>query len=143
MSTRCQIGFYKKKEDKIEDFQVLLYRHTDGYPEGILPDIVPFLKWWKDQRGIDDYEYCSARLLQHLCNLSDSGPALRTAHILNKNTDFTGIYSHGVCNQFHGDIDYIYKVYPNTVEVYEVHYKWSNDYKEQDAKYKLIKTIEI
>ena len=127
MSTRCNIGVYENKEDKLDDFYALLYRHSDGYPEGVLPEIVPFLKWWDQQRGIGDTEYCGARLLQYLCNQSDGGPAIKTAELLNKNTDYTGIYGYGICKYIHWDIEYFYKIYPKAVEVYETPFKAFND----------------
>ena len=78
MSTRCQIGVYENKDKSLKEFDVLLYRHSDGYPGkadnsegGVLPEIIPFLKWWKSQRGISDTEYAGARLLQWLCNNYD------------------------------------------------------------------------
>jgi len=135
MSTRCQIGIYESKEKKLKDFEVLLYKHGDGYPEGVLPDIIPFLKWWKDQRGIDDSEYAGARLLQWLCNVHDG--CFITENVMRKNTDYTGIYGCGICKDFHGDIEYFYKVYPNKVEIYEVPFMEEFDI----SKFKLIKTV--
>ena len=65
MSTRSQLGFYSSKEDGIEDWKALIYVHSDGNPEYILPQIVPFLQAWR--RGLDDSEYAAARLLQRRC----------------------------------------------------------------------------
>jgi len=139
MSTRCQIGIYDSKEKKLKDFKVLLYRHSDGYPEGVLPDIEPFLKWWKDQRGLDDSEYVGARLLQFMCNQND-GHGNGLEKIMGKNTDYTGIYGYGICKGFHSDIEYFYRIYPNKLEVYEVPFMMENF---DITKSKLIKTIEL
>jgi hypothetical protein len=49
MSTRCQILW------KFEDGQVLTYRHSDGYPTGVLPDLVEFLKWNIGRNNQPDY----------------------------------------------------------------------------------------
>ncbi len=125
MSTRCQIGFYKNGEKELTDWEALIYRHSDGYPEGVLPDIIPFLLWFKEDRGISDLEYCSARLLQYLCNEYDGHekemekkfPSMRRRH---KDENFTGTLGHGICKQFHGDIDYFYYIYPNAIKVYAV-----------------------
>ena len=60
MSTRCQL--FVKNSD------VVLYRHSDGYPEsesGVLACILPFLADFYKYRGNDSY-YCSAQLLGHL-----------------------------------------------------------------------------
>ncbi len=134
MSTRCQIGIYSSKEDKIEDFEVLLYRHSDGYPgtpdgeeNGVLADIVPFLKWWTKGRGISDTEYTGARLSQFLCDGDDKW-SRGQGHL--KDGDFTGEIGHGISNGFHGDIEFFYKIYPNAIEVYEVPFDVNpNDFK--------------
>ena len=54
MSTRCQIH--------VNNSNVLLYRHQDGYPEGVLPDILPTIKRFIGIRGFD-VEYLPARLI--------------------------------------------------------------------------------
>ncbi len=32
---------------------------------------------------------------------------------------YTGTLGHGICKNFHGDIEYFYAIYPNSVDVYE------------------------
>lgn len=129
MSTRCQIGFYEAEEKNLANFKVLIYRHSDGYPDGesgVVADVMPFLRWWKTERGISDFEYCSARLLQYLCNKYDN-----YSHVLFKNEAngtfesekigaFTGTLGHGISKGFHGDIDYLYAVRPDRLEIYQV-----------------------
>lgn len=148
MSTRCQIGFYSKKEQKIDDFEALIYRHSDGYPGkpdgteyGVLEDIMPFLNWFAGARGISGVEYVSARLLQYLCNQYDGDKEAQIkeySHTASQvSLEFTGSLGHGICNDFHGDIEYFYKIYPNAVEVYET--EW--DSKPKD--WKLIETHQI
>lgn len=142
MSTRSQIGFYKTKESNIAKPDAFIYRHSDGYPGtengseyGVLADIIPFLKWFKNARGIADTEYCSARLLQWLCNHYDGFVRFQMPY--DEKEPLTGVLGHGISNGFHGDIEYYYRVYPNVVEVYETPY---------DAKpenWVLIKTIEL
>jgi hypothetical protein len=38
MSTRCQIGFYPEKptKDTLQNPDALIYKHSDGYPEGVV-----------------------------------------------------------------------------------------------------------
>jgi len=138
MSTRSQIGFYRNEPNlnTLKNFDALLYRHSDGYPSGVLPNIIPFLKWWKTARGLDDIEYCAARLLQYLCNEYD-GRGRNMEKILGKNTDYTGIYGHGICKFFHGDIEYYYAIYPNKLQVY------SMPYDEKPENWKLLGTIDL
>lgn len=132
MSTRCQIGFYESPESPLEKPEALLYRHSDGYPSAVLPDIMPFLEWWSKGRGISDLEYCSARLLQYLCNQYDGhslefNSEMRNKMLFGHDTSkededtkrFTGIYGHGICNSFHGDIEYYYAITEQGVVVFE------------------------
>ena len=107
--TRCQIGFYSfpsttNMHNLLDKWEVLLYRHCDGYPEGILPDILPILADFHKNRGLSDWEYASAWLCSKL------------------KTDYLGI---GICNQFHGDIEYYYAIFPNgIIQVYDVRNGW-------------------
>lgn len=133
MSTRSQIAFYESPEAKLEEPEALLYRHSDGYPSGVLPDIMPFLEWWAQGRGISDIEYCSARLLQWLTNQYDKGSMDFNRDWIKKGLDtsgrlkqelaeaekFTGTLGHGICKQFHGDIEYLYAIQPQGVVVFE------------------------
>jgi len=151
MSTRCQIGFYNKKSDKLKNFQALIYKHSDGYPGtedgkeyGVLTDIIPFLKWWSKGRGLEDTEYAPARLLQYLANKSDKNSLEFAKEIKSASSDineeFTGIYGYGICKNFHGDIEFFYKIYPNELEVYDVSDQWD---KFNKSGFKLLKTIKI
>lgn len=116
MSTRAHIAFYDQQDQPLDRPSILIYRHSDGYPTGVLPDIVPFLQWFDARRGLADSEYAAARLLQHLCNQYDQHSAAFNA-ILGKipeETPFTGTLGYGICpdNRLHGDIEYLYAVMP-------------------------------
>ncbi|MBT9132832.1 MAG: hypothetical protein DDT33_01362 [Firmicutes bacterium] len=113
MSTRAQIGFYRQGEINLNNWEVLLYRHSDGYPDGVLPDVIPFLQWWNKRRAISDIEYCSARLLQYLCNKIDEQSDVKPKGL-------TGTVGYGICKDFHGDIEYYYAIFPDRLEVYWV-----------------------
>lgn len=124
MSTRSQIGFYESENTNLTKPDVLLYRHWDGYPEGVLPDILPFLAWFDKARGLDDIEYAGARLLQYLCNQADKSTlesAKKYPNIIGKEISkgFTGTLGHGICKGFHVDIEYYYAIYQDRVEVYD------------------------
>jgi hypothetical protein len=54
MSTRCQIEF------RSGDQRRTVYRHWDGYPSAVIPDLLAFLDW--SVRG-NDVEYVSANFL--------------------------------------------------------------------------------
>lgn len=143
MSTRCQIGIYDGNDQPLEKFEALLYRHSDGYPSGVLPDIMPFLAWWSKGRGMSDTEYVSARLMQYLCNKYDGndikfkmdfvGYDEKRKQIAQKEIDtiaeFTGELGHGICKQFHWDIEYFYAITPEGVVVFDVEDMENNKYK--------------
>lgn len=134
MSTRCQIAFVEFQGADIDSPQALIYRHSDGYPSGVLPDIMPFLGWWNERRGVNDIEYCSARLLQYLCNKYD-GYRLEMSkefkHLkddIEEQKGFTGELGHGICKGYHSDIEYLYVIHPQGVDVFEVPHdlNWSD-----------------
>lgn len=102
MSTRCQIGIGGHVDLEPE---VLIYRHWDGYPEGVLKDLIPFLKKFDEKRGIQDTEYCAARLLQHFMK-----------------DDPEGFLGYGVSSglNFHSDIEFYYFIDIDKVNVYKV-----------------------
>lgn len=129
MSTRSQIGFYDKEptQKTLKKFEALIYRHSDGHPSAVLPEIILFLKWWGSERGISDTEYCSARLLQWLCNQYDDysikflkklNPPQHLSNDLS--AGYTGTLGYGICKNFHGDIEYYYAIYPSKMQVYSV-----------------------
>jgi len=84
MSTRAQIA--------IEGSKVLVYKHWDGYPGGILPILAPFVKQFAESRDWDP-DYMVARLAQRMCDAA--GP------------DMTGC---GVDCEIRGDTAYLYRV---------------------------------
>ena len=131
MSTRCQLGFYKQDEKDLNKFQyALLYRHWDGYPESVIPDILPFLRAFDKERGLDDVSYAIARLAQHLCNIHDE--ETKTNNL--RHSNYLG---HGIDNIFHLDTEFFYAIYPDRVEVWEVGGSWD---KTEFEKWKLIET---
>tara|TARA_Y100000310_G_C20020129_1_gene506993 strand:- start:3 stop:359 length:357 start_codon:yes stop_codon:yes gene_type:complete len=101
MSTRCQIGFYEPDTENLQNFEALIYRHSDGYPDsehGVIATIKPILDDFNKNRGLDDMEYASAWLVAKLKD------------------DYLNI---GISKAFHGDIEYFYAVYPNRMDIYE------------------------
>lgn len=132
MSTRSQIAIYEKEDAPIESVKVLLYRHSDGSPEWVLPEIKPFLNDFNKVRGIGDTAYCLARLMQHLGNLQNKYmeelyERMGTTHSANeKESKYLG---YGIMTEFAGDIEYFYHVSPTAIKVYEVTSEDSKDWK--------------
>jgi hypothetical protein len=123
MSTRCQIAFYEKESQKLKKPTALIYRHSDGYPEGVKPELDEFLPKFLKQRGNNDIEYLSAQFLASMIkNMHDWSDTLDED---SKNTwSFIG---YGICGdrKFHGDIEFLYALKPvkgsKTKMIVEVH----------------------
>lgn len=94
MSTRCQI--------KVEGEEVMLYKHCDGYPEGVLPALEDVVAWFRQERGFWDGSYLLARIGQRFMNDSDNVRNDPDARI-----SATG---YGYDIHEHGDIEYLYTV---------------------------------
>ena len=104
MSTRCQI--------QVEGESVLLYKHCDGYPTGVLPTLEDVVTWFKEERGFFDGSYLLARIGQRFMNDSDnvgSDPDRRISAL-----------GYGYDTEIHGDIEYLYTVHTDwTITVEE------------------------
>ena len=98
MATRAHIAFYETTKQPLDRPNVLLYRHSDGYPDteyGVLAELVPFLRRFDRERGLDDIEYAAARLLHHM--IKQNAPE--------------GTLGYGISDTLHGDIEYLYAVF--------------------------------
>lgn len=116
MSVHCQLGFYHEGEKNLENWEVLIYRHLDGYPKAVLADILPILKEIDEAIGFPDVEYASAFLVAQL------------------KRDYKNI---GISKEFHGDIDYYYQIFRNRIKVYQCRYG------QHFSEWKLIETIKL
>lgn len=123
MSTRSQIAIYEKETDSIDSAKVLLYRHSDGMPESVLPDIKPFLVEFNKVRGIDDVSYCLARLTQHLTNQQAKYLDVMYQRMGKTGSTFekeSYLLGYGIMDGFAGGIEYFYHVSPTAIKVYGV-----------------------
>lgn len=112
MSTRCNIGIYEDEKSVLENPDIILYKHSDGYPENTLPLLKEFMNNPLNERNRNDYEYQSAWLLHSLIN---DHIRMCIEHKYNENH-----IGYGICKDIHGDIEYYYAIYPNRIEVYNV-----------------------
>ena len=104
MGTRAQI--------EIVGTGLKAYQHFDGYPEGVLPTIVPFLCEFRRVRGWDD-EYLAARLTHRMV-----AAALEESAEHGLTDRMTG---YGIGTAWHCDLDYVYRITQQWhVEVWEV-----------------------
>ena len=131
MSTRCHIIV----EDKEYGTKTILYRHSDGYPQGpagVLATLVPFVKRFIENRGFDAC-YMGAQIMCDQINQSREG--MRTYYeksiatdkeagkeprdyivesLANLENDFLGF---GISNEIHSDIEFIYHVSKDGIHV--------------------------
>ena len=151
MSTRCQIGIYEKdfsektKADAVKlskaiqnKAEVLLYRHSDGYPgaigegdegkDGVIPDILPFVRAFVEKRGYE-VEYLGACLTAYLkywhCGEKSNNKLDNYNVIINGFKVFT--LDHGICKYIHLDIAYFYAITPTCIKVYKKSGGWDNE----------------
>lgn len=128
MSTRCQIALYAGDDRALPDFEVLLYRHHDGGPDDLVPDVLPFLRRFRRVRNLSDAEYCAAWLVHHMTerHMRDVRRFQRQERgrrhrVYSKaNEVFWAFLGHGICGdrRIHSDIAYFYRVTPSRIEVY-------------------------
>lgn len=140
MSTRCQIGFYAqepKTPADLEQYEVLIYKHSDGYPDtdgkgngGLLAYLIPFLKDFQKARGLDDTEYASARTLQFLANHQDEGARSYDPHTMQ-------VCGFGICGKhgMHGDIEYFYAISSHSMKVFKGSFQDTFDSLKEIKKY--------
>ena len=170
MSTRCQIEFSStwendKKEKQTES--ILVYRHCDGYPEGVIPDLKKFLKWLGGR--IEDLEYTAANFIywskrlheefyyhkKYGGGVDEEGQKLKWS--VPQGFNSTLLMGFGICEKdnFHGDIEYFYNVMSDLsvkngmfhkvkteIKCFEVPFKEGDD-KLTKEDFKLINTIKI
>ena len=105
MSTRSQIKL-KESTDNIH-----VYKHSDGYPEGVLPVLVPFVKEFMASRGYDEC-YLLAQVVRRFAvtdyldqKLFEERHPQLSPHDTTR--DFLGW---GLDCEKHGDIDYLYEI---------------------------------
>lgn len=103
MSTRCTIHFHDSGEDEAA---AIIYRHSDGYPEGILPDLDRFFAAVEEQTRdtrFNDATYLAAKFVVWQAGVYTDG--------YHEPLDFLSI---GVVQDDPGDIEYRYHVRPNS-----------------------------
>ncbi len=110
MSTRCQIA--------IEGSPIKLYKHSDGYPEGVLPTLLPFVKDFFTRRG-DQPDYFLARLTmtfgledlkEHEASRARVLKSQGAKAVKDYGYDKPNLLGFGLDAEWHGDIEYRYLV---------------------------------
>lgn len=63
MSTRAQICIKRGTEGSARTGGIYIYKHCDGYPEGVMPILKPFVKAFVQDRG-NDPEYLLCQIVR-------------------------------------------------------------------------------
>ena len=155
MSTRCQIGILKEGTKDYKKPEILIYRHSDGYPEdesGVKATMQEFFPRFLAARGGDDTEYMGAQLLAHMIGASQNWAST----LPEQSRETWHFLGYGICGDhiFHGDIEFYYSISPIVaendkekhfgrstrvkVEVYEVTRDWEK--KNPKSEFKLVDT---
>jgi len=93
MGTRCQIIVEGNEAAKV-------YKHWDGYPDGVIPVLQELLPPFSDDRG-EDSEYLVARIVDAFCSQQRR----------HRNDQITPCFTgYGVSNIWHDDIEYLYLI---------------------------------
>lgn len=118
MSTRTQIEFIVKAIDDGKEFSEkrTVYQHSDGYPSWTIPNLLDFLYF--NQGRNEDIEYITANFIYH--GKKGSEKYLNSKWSNDKKRKKWNDPDHnssvkigyGVClnDQYHSDIEYLYKV---------------------------------
>ena len=122
MSTRCQIEFICKRKTTSGQYRSdkrTVYRHSDGYPGSMIPDLLEFIQW--NQGRNDQIDYMAANWIYW--NKRREEDAFLNDSDITRNDKWDDRYvekdpnhflkiGHGVDinNRYHGDIEYLYKV---------------------------------
>lgn len=116
MSTRSQTEFrtiYHFKDGSSQTERRTIYRHSDGYPSSMVPDMLAFIKW--NGGRTSDVEYTAANWIywnkkqMEEYSLKDT----KGKPIAWDSEDASWLTAgFGVCenDEFHGDIQYYYRV---------------------------------
>jgi len=115
MSTRCSIHFTIKGYDRVD---ANVYRHSDGYPDSVLPDLAQFFKDVQNQCGADstsgtrfsDPVYLAAKFVvwqAHRNARTFKFGKGRAEVVQTPPLDFLGV---GVQVEDPGDIEFVYTV---------------------------------
>ena len=100
MSTSCQIEFKEEEGKK----RILIYKHSDGYPERMIPELKEFLEWNKGRNN--DLEYAAANYV-YWGKTRDQDPKL----------------GYGICpgKELYNYVSYVYRINLGAKPIIEVY----------------------
>ena len=118
MSTRANVIIESKKYDE----RIILYRHSDGYPEGTLPTLEIFMDWMKSDKIRNDVSQGGSWLIILGAMELDTILEFGTSEGYGIKDTFrppkdwkSGSYEITTC--IHNDIEYLYTIDMDTREL--------------------------
>lgn len=105
MSTRCQIKM------KNSEFNIYIYKHSDGYPEDVIPRLKAVVDIFIQQNRLDDESYFLAQCVRHMAMQDYKREQQDPWYI--KNPERSSEYNYlgwGLDCIRHDDIEYLYEV---------------------------------
>lgn len=132
MATRAQIA--------VEGSSIMIYKHNDGYPNGVMPVLEDLAKMFLVERG-NDPEYCLAQILMAFAREEEEHRRKMLAlddgcsHYYKK-PFMTGW---GLDMVLHGDIEYFYVVDLAAKQIRVYNFLWESTTKKPN----LINTVNI
>ena len=127
MGTRCQLGIYETQSEVKDVLNgkkspgVLIYRHWDGYPQAVIPDIKEFIEKFIAKRGFDG-TYLIACLMAFLKQYHCGEKSLQRKTDIEIGGARVDVYGYGMDCELHGDIEYFYGILPDKIVVYKCKY---------------------
>ena len=117
MATRANI--------KIMDHSPIIYKHSDGYPDWILPILTPYIEVFIKKRGPDAY-YCIAGILrefhrQDLIQFRKIEDYLKMDMLDPKGLHDSFFLSYGIDTELDSGIEYLYLIDLNKKKIYIYH----------------------
>ena len=111
MSTRCTIHFHDGAE---EEPTAIIYRHSDGYPDGILPDLEQFFADVREQTEdtrFGDPSYLAAKYVVWQADQYSSSRNWNLPDAPRIKGNMLNFLSLGVLMKDPGDIEYRYHIW--------------------------------
>jgi len=104
MSTRACVHFC---QDEKSEADAIIYKHSDGYPDGLGKDLKNFLK--EVQKNVEDNRFNDAEYLA-------AKFVVWQAKQLSGDNHYLDFLSLGIAQKDHSDIEYRYKVICNRIK---------------------------
>ena len=128
MSTRSQI--------KVRGSEIMIYKHSDGYPEGVLPTLTETMKRFIKERGHEP-DYALAQIMRAFARRDEENRKEWLEEIKNNPEDYPEymlesyqkqrMTGWGLDTIRHGDIEYMYHVDLIEGEIKVEHINWDSD----------------